>query len=41
MKMRYAHLMNKSHTLRSLTDFNPNEFEALLPSFNAAWDSNA
>lgn len=39
MKMRYAHLKNKTRTLRSLTGFNPNEFEALLPSFSAAWDS--
>lgn len=39
MRMRYAQLKKKSRTLRSLTGFNPNEFEALLPSFSAAWDS--
>ena len=39
MKMRYRQLKNKPRLLRSLTGFNPNEFEALLPSFSAAWDS--
>ncbi|PZO17604.1 MAG: transposase [Leptolyngbya foveolarum] len=37
--MQYAALKNKPRTLRSLTGFNPNEFEALLPNFGAAWDS--
>ncbi|MEO1397206.1 MAG: transposase family protein [Cyanobacteria bacterium J06634_5] len=39
MKMQYAALKNKPRTLRSLTGFNPQEFEALLPSFGAAWAS--
>ena len=39
MKMQYAALKNKPRTLRSLTGFNPKEFEGLLPSFGAAWDS--
>lgn len=39
MKMRYAQLKQKARTMRSLTGFNPSEFEALLPSFRAAWDS--
>ena len=39
MEMRYRPLKNKPRLLRSLTSFNPNEFEALLPSFSAAWDS--
>lgn len=37
--MRYNQLRNKPRTLRSLTGFSPNEFEALLPSFGSAWDS--
>lgn len=37
--MRYTQLKHKPRTLRSLTGFNLNEFEALLPSFSAAWDS--
>ena len=39
MKMRYRQLKNKPRLLRTLTGFNPTEFEALLPSFSAAWDS--
>lgn len=39
MQMRYSQLRNKPRTLRSLTGFNPNEFDALLPSFRAAWDT--
>ena len=38
MKMQYAELKTKPRTLRSLTGFNANEFEALLPSFSAAWE---
>ncbi|MEL6814717.1 MAG: transposase, partial [Cyanobacteria bacterium J06598_3] len=37
--MQYVALKNKPRTLRSLTGFNPKEFEALLPSFGSAWDS--
>ncbi|MFK8186336.1 MAG: hypothetical protein AB8B99_23420 [Phormidesmis sp.] len=37
--MRYTQLNHKPRTLRSLTGFNSNEFEALLPSFSATWDS--
>jgi DDE superfamily endonuclease/Helix-turn-helix of DDE superfamily endonuclease len=36
--MQYATLKNKPRTLRSLTGLNPSEFEALLPSFSAAWE---
>ena len=39
MKMQYVVLQNKPRTLRSLTGFNADEFEALLTSFGAAWDS--
>lgn len=39
MKMRYADLKKKPRTLRSLTGFDANEFEALLPSFGAAWEN--
>ncbi|MEM6451320.1 MAG: hypothetical protein AAF703_13495 [Cyanobacteria bacterium P01_D01_bin.105] len=39
MPRRYTQTKNKPRTLRTLTDFKPNEFEALLPSFSAAWDS--
>lgn len=39
MKIRYAPLKHKARTMRSLTGLNPNEFEALLPSFSAAWDN--
>ena len=38
MQMRYGPLKNKPRTLRSLTGLNPSEFEALLPSFEAAWE---
>lgn len=38
MQMRYSQLRNKPRTLRSLTGFNPSEFDALLSSFGAAWD---
>jgi hypothetical protein len=38
MRMQYAPLTNKPRTLRSLTGFNPSEFERLLPSFSAAWE---
>lgn len=37
--MRYSELRGKSRILQSLTGFNQTEFEALLPSFSAAWDS--
>ena len=37
--MQYVALKNKPRTLRSLTGFNADEFEALLPSFAQAWDS--
>jgi hypothetical protein len=36
--MQYASLKNKPRALRSLTGFNSSEFEALLPSFRAAWE---
>ena len=36
--MQYVTLKNKPRTLRSLTGLNPSEFEALLPSFEAAWE---
>ena len=39
MKMQYAVLKKKPRTLRSLTGFNADEFEALLPSFETAWRS--
>lgn len=39
MQMRYSQLRNKPRTLRSLTGFNPSEFEALLSNFGAAWNS--
>ncbi len=38
MRMQYTTLKNKPRTLRSLTGFNPTEFESLLPSFGAAWE---
>lgn len=38
MRMQYATLKNKPRTLRSLTGFNPTEFETLLPSFSVAWE---
>ena len=39
MRMQYVELKNKPRTLRSLTGFTAEEFEALLPSFGAAWES--
>lgn len=39
MKMHYAELKHRSRLLRSLTGFNTTEFEALLPSFEAAWET--
>ena len=39
MQMRYSQLRNKPRTLRSLTGFNPSEFEALLSSFGVAWNT--
>ncbi len=38
MRMRYVELKRKPRTLRSLTGFTAAEFEALLPSFGAAWE---
>jgi hypothetical protein len=40
MKMSYQELKNKPKTLQSLTGINPQEFEALLPSFAQAWDAD-
>lgn len=37
MKMNYAELKDRSRLLQNLTGLNPREFEALLPSFEAAW----
>lgn len=39
MKMYYAELKNRSRLLQSLTGFNTTEFEALMPSFEAAWET--
>ena len=39
MKMTYGELQRKPRTLCSLTGLRVQEFEALLPSFAAAWDS--
>ena len=39
MKMTYAELRTKSRILCSLTGLKGQEFEALLPSFAAAWDA--
>ena len=39
MKMNYAELKHRSRILQSLTGLNTSEFEALLPSFGAAWKS--
>ncbi len=39
MRMHYAELRGKSRILQSLTGLNQSEFEALLPSFEAAWES--
>ena len=38
MKMQYSELKDRNSLLQSLTGFNSTEFEALLPSFAAAWD---
>ena len=38
MRMQYSDLKKKPRTLRSLTGLTAEEFEALLPSFGAAWD---
>ena len=37
LRFRYATLKNKPRTLLCLTGFTVTEFEALLPSFNTAW----
>lgn len=39
MKMQYAGLSNKPRTMLSLTGLTCAEFEALLPSFSAAWSA--
>ena len=39
MKMHYAELKDRSRLLQSLTGMNTTEFEALLPSFEAAWET--
>lgn len=39
MKIHYAELKDSSRLLQSLTGFSATEFEALLPSFAAAWES--
>ncbi|PZO44689.1 MAG: transposase [Phormidesmis priestleyi] len=39
MKIHYAELKNRSRLLQSLTGMSTTEFEALLPSFSAAWES--
>ncbi|MEM9090970.1 MAG: transposase family protein [Cyanobacteria bacterium P01_F01_bin.53] len=39
MKNHYAELKNRSSLLQSLTGFSTTEFEALLPSFEAVWES--
>ena len=39
MKIHYAELKNRSRLLQSLTGFSLTEFEVLLPSFEAAWES--
>lgn len=39
MKMHYAELKDRTRLLQSLTGLNTTEFEALLPSFSAAWDT--
>ena len=36
--MQYTTLKKKPRSLRSLTGLSPSEFEALLPSFEAAWE---
>lgn len=39
MKMTFAELQTKPRTLCTLTGLRIQEFEALLPSFAAAWDT--
>ncbi len=39
MKMNYAELKHRSRILQNLMGLNTNEFEALWPSFGAAWAS--
>ena len=39
MKIHYAELKDRTRLLQSLTGFSATEFEALLPSFAAAWES--
>lgn len=39
MKIHYAELKNRSRLLQNLTGMSTTEFEALLPSFSAAWES--
>jgi hypothetical protein len=39
MRMTYAELRTKSRILCSLTGLKGQEFEALLPSFAADWDT--
>lgn len=39
MRMQYTALKKKPRTLRSLTGFTATEFEALLPSFQYAWEA--
>lgn len=39
MRMYYDELKGRSRLLQSLTGMNTTEFEALLPSFSAAWES--
>jgi DDE superfamily endonuclease/Helix-turn-helix of DDE superfamily endonuclease len=36
--LTYAQVQNKPHILKSLTGLSKSEFEALLPSFQTAWD---
>jgi len=39
LTMHYSEPKDRSSLLQSLTGFNLTEFEALLPSFAAAWDT--
>lgn len=39
MKIHYAELKDRTRLLQNLTGFSTTEFEALLPSFAAAWES--
>lgn len=39
LMLRYHLLQNKPRTLRALTSLDPAEFEALLPSFEVAWQA--